>query len=52
MDKCGRAGFPACIRGYVASKLDPNAFCINDSPVGFCQKGLRVVCLNNQLMCE
>lgn len=52
MDKCGRAGFPACIRGYVASKLDPNAFCINDSPVGFCQKGLRVVCLNNQLICE
>lgn len=52
MNKCGQKNQVACIRGYIASGLEPDAYCINDSPVGFCGKGLRVVCLNGTLVCE
>lgn len=52
VDMCGRKGFPACLRGFLASRIDLDKYCINDSPVGICQKGLRVICENNTLMCE
>lgn len=50
-DDCGKRGRPACIRGRVATdyKLE---YCINDSPIGFCDKGLRVFCNANQLVCR
>lgn len=51
-DRCGTKNNPACLRGYMASGLDPKAYCIQGSPVGICQKGLRVVCINNTLFCE
>lgn len=51
-DICGTKGQAACLRGYLASGLDPSSYCINDSPVGICQKGLRVICENGTLICE
>lgn len=51
-DKCGTKGNPACLRGYLASGIDPKHYCINDSPVGICQSGLKIVCVNGTLICE
>ena len=50
-DKCGQKGESACIRGSATVGLDPNFYCINDSPFGFCQEGLRVMCVNEVLVC-
>lgn len=52
MDECGTQGNPACLRGHLASELDASNYCINDSPLGICQKGLRVTCINGTLFCE
>lgn len=49
---CGTKNNPACIRGFKTSGVSPQNYCINDSPVGFCQEGLRVVCENGTLICE
>lgn len=51
-DLCGTKGNPACLRGYLASGIESRNYCITDSPVGICQKGLRVVCINGTLLCE
>lgn len=48
---CGEIGEPACIRGFVTSKVN-SEYCINDSPVGFCNPGLRVICVNETLVCR
>lgn len=50
-DKCGQKGESACIRGSATVGLDTNFYCINDSPFGFCQEGLRVMCVNEVLVC-
>lgn len=50
-NNCGTKGNPACIRGYAASKYDLD-YCINDSPIGFCEGDLRVMCINNTLICD
>ena len=50
-NKCGKSGEPACIRGRVATGYQMN-YCINDSPIGYCDKGLRVFCNANQLVCR
>ncbi len=52
VDSCGEKHKPACIRGVETSGMNMNAYCINDSPVGFCNKELRVVCENGVLICE
>jgi hypothetical protein len=50
-NNCGQNGQHACIRGFEITdfKLD---YCITDSPAGFCNKGLRVFCHNQTLVCE
>lgn len=52
INNCGKKNQIACFRGYLASGIDPENYCVQDSPVGFCNKGLRVVCINSVLMCE
>jgi hypothetical protein len=52
VNKCGEKNQYACFRGYLASGIDPKNYCIADSPVGFCNENLKVVCINNVLMCE
>ncbi|MBD66352.1 MAG: hypothetical protein CME62_14170 [Halobacteriovoraceae bacterium] len=48
---CGTSGAPACIRGRVASGyIGP--YCINDSPLAYCQDELRVICINGELVCR
>jgi hypothetical protein len=47
---CGGKGEPACLRGVAASKYKGN-YCIPDSPIGLCNKGLRVSCANAELIC-
>lgn len=49
--ECGEKGNPACIRGFLATKYMGD-YCIPDSPVGFCKKGLRVFCENGELICN
>lgn len=48
---CGGLYENACIRGFNASKLKYH-YCFNDSPVGYCRDGLRVVCKDFILKCE
>jgi hypothetical protein len=48
---CGEKGNPACIRGRKASEFYEH-YCINDSPLGFCKPGLRVVCEDGELWCR
>jgi hypothetical protein len=50
-DPCGQKGSTACVRGYVATGYKLN-YCINDSPVGFCNEGFRVYCFNKELVCR
>lgn len=50
-DQCGKKGQIACIRGSATVGLDSSLYCINDSPFGFCQGNLRVMCLNEVLVC-
>lgn len=52
VDDCGKKNKPACFRGYLFSNLKPENYCISGSPVGFCERGLKVVCINSVLMCE
>ncbi len=52
IDRCGEKNEVACIRGVETSGMDMGFYCVNDSPVGFCQEGLRVICLNGTLYCE
>jgi hypothetical protein len=49
--KCGIKGAPACLRGAKASGYTGN-YCISDSPIGICYKGLRVFCENGSLICN
>lgn len=48
---CGTKGQPACLRGRKASGYT-GPYCINDSPLGYCEKPLRVICYNNELVCR
>ena len=50
-NSCGGKGEYACARGMVSTKYSGD-FCIPDSPVGFCRKGLRVICRNSELICN
>lgn len=49
--KCGIKGNPACIRGVLASGYKGD-YCIPDSPIGICEKGLRVFCEKGELICN
>lgn len=49
--ECGSKGQPACVRGRAATGYK-GPFCITDSPMAYCQKPARVVCLNNELFCR
>lgn len=49
--QCGEKDGPACLRGRVSTGYK-GPFCITDSPMGFCEKPARVVCLNNELYCR
>jgi len=48
---CGKKDAPACYRGRAASGYT-GPFCISDSPIAFCEKPLRVICLNDELYCR
>ncbi len=48
---CGEQHGPACIRGFKATQYNEN-YCIMDSPIGFCQKPYRVVCVDGELLCR
>lgn len=50
--ECGQKNSPACLRGVTTVGMDTYLYCVNDSPFGFCQKGLRVICINNTLVCK
>lgn len=50
-NKCGQINEPACIRGFKAVELELD-YCMNDSPVAYCRDGLRVMCVNNLLICR
>lgn len=50
-DNCGGKNQPACIRGRKSTGFELD-YCINDSPVGFCNKGLRVMCFDKVLICQ
>lgn len=52
MDQCGTKDQPACLRGYIAAGISSGNYCINGSPLGICQLGLKVVCVNGTLICE
>lgn len=50
--KCGTKGRPACPRGIVWSGKSMRELCFDDSPAGFCQDDLRVICgEDNILIC-
>lgn len=51
VNNCGKKNEPACIRGFKTVNLNTDLYCINDSPFGFCDKGLKVICLNSTLVC-
>ncbi len=51
-DNCGKKGKPACIRGHIASGINPKNFCFKGSPSGFCAPGLTTACINDILVCE
>lgn len=42
--KCGEKGRPACPRGVIWSGRDMRELCFDDSPAGFCQDDLKVIC--------
>ncbi|PIK13961.1 hypothetical protein [Halobacteriovorax sp. JY17] len=42
--KCGEKGRPACPRGVLWSGKDIQELCFDDSPAGFCQDDLQVIC--------
>lgn len=48
---CGSRGQYACLRGqeFIGELKD---YCLADSPIGYCQKGLRVFCENKRLICR
>lgn len=49
-DQCGQKGWPACQRFQLPE--DPKQIvCVDNSPYGFCQDGLAVYCVNNELVC-
>lgn len=50
-NSCGGKGEYACARGIVSTKYTGD-LCIPDSPIGFCRKGLRVICQNGELICK
>ncbi len=49
--ECGTKGNYACIRGFKTVGRIKD-YCINDSPVGFCRDGSRVLCINKELVCR
>ncbi len=51
-NECGQKNRPACPRGVQTVGMDTYLYCINDSPFGFCDKGLRVFCENETLICK
>jgi len=48
---CGKSGGPACIRGFKTTGYT-GPYCINDSPVAYCVKPYRVICINEELVCR
>ncbi len=50
LKNCGQRGELACPRGRKFSGYTGD-YCIADSPLGICDKGLRVHCMDKQLIC-
>ena len=48
---CGGKGEFACPRG-IKSTLYLGELCIPDSPVAYCRRPYRVICQNNELICQ
>lgn len=52
INNCGLKNQVACLRGYTSSGIKPENYCVNSSPLGFCDEGLNIVCENGILICE
>ncbi|ATH09099.1 hypothetical protein BIY24_14445 [Halobacteriovorax marinus] len=48
--KCGQKGRPACPRGIAWSGIDARELCFDDSPAGFCESDLRVICAEDGIL--
>ena len=51
MKNCGIPGGPACIRGLKGSAYLGD-YCIADSPIAYCLKPSRVICVEGELLCR
>lgn len=50
-ERCGQSGGYACMRGYAATGYTGD-YCINDSPIAFCEGDSRVICVDGILKCR
>lgn len=48
--ECGAKGMPACSRGTHWKGIKLKDMCFNDSPAGYCQKGLKTICDENKIL--
>ena len=51
INRCGEKNRPACNGGSILSVHQVKKECLSDSPIGICQEGLKVECVNGQLVC-
>lgn len=42
--QCGEKGHPACPRGVIWSGSNMSDLCFDDSPAGYCEEDLKVIC--------
>lgn len=50
-DQCGQKGWPACQRFHLPQPDNSQVICVDNSPYGFCNEGLNVYCVNDELIC-
>jgi hypothetical protein len=48
--ECGDKGMPACPRGTHWKGVQLSDMCFNDSPAGYCKKGLKTICDENKIL--
>ncbi len=50
IDKCGEKNQPACPRGYNILETKLKSLCIDGSPAGFCNPGLKTFCNEDKIL--
>ena len=48
---CGKRGEQACYRGRKYKTMDNKDPCSHDSEIAFCEKGLSITCMRDELIC-